>query len=93
MRHRTSIPYICLGLATDDAPEPRTNTCDLSSGQQCGDEEVVIDIRRLAIIRGNFSPRAFGLLMEWASIHQDDLLAAWDQAVKAQAPMKIAPLA
>lgn len=58
-----------------------------------GEEEVVIDIRRLAIIRGNFSPRAFGLLMEWASIHQDDLLAAWDQAVKAQAPMKIAPLA
>lgn len=31
-----------------------------------GEEEVVIDIRRLAIIRGNFSPRAFGLLMEWA---------------------------
>ena len=58
-----------------------------------GEEGVVIDIRRLAIIRGNFSPRAFGLLMEWASIHQDDLLAAWDQAVKAQAPMKIAPLA
>ena len=58
-----------------------------------GEEEVVIDIRRLAIIRGNFSPLAFGLLMEWASIHQDDLLAAWDQAVKAQAPMKIAPLA
>ncbi|MCX6950550.1 MAG: DUF4160 domain-containing protein [Opitutae bacterium] len=58
-----------------------------------GEEEVVIDIRRLAIIRGNFSPRAFGLLMEWASIHQDDLLTAWDQAVKAQAPMKIAPLA
>ena len=29
-----------------------------------GEEEVVIDIRRLAIIRGNFSPRAFGLLME-----------------------------
>ena len=58
-----------------------------------GEEDVVIDIRRLAIIRGNFSPRAFGLLMEWASIHQDDLLAAWDQAVKAQAPMKIAPLA
>ena len=24
-----------------------------------GEEEVVIDIRRLAIIRGNFSPRAF----------------------------------
>ncbi len=40
-----------------------------------GDEEVVIDIRQLAIVRGSFSPRAFGLLMEWASIHQSDLLA------------------
>lgn len=57
-----------------------------------GDEEVVIDIRQLAIVRGSFSPRAFGLLMEWASIHQSDLLAAWDQASKAQPPMKIPPL-
>jgi hypothetical protein len=53
---------------------------------------VVIDIRQLAVIRGNLSPRAFGLLMEWSSIHQSDLLAAWDQAFKAQPPMKIAPL-
>ena len=57
-----------------------------------GEEEVVIDIRQLAVIRGNFSPRAFGLLMEWASIHQGDLLTAWDQAVNAQPPMKITPL-
>jgi phosphomannomutase len=57
-----------------------------------GDEEVVIDIRQLAIVRGSFSPRAFVLLMEWASIHQSDLLAAWDQAFKAQPPMKIPPL-
>jgi hypothetical protein len=57
-----------------------------------GEEEVVIDIRQLAVIRGNLSPRAFGLLMEWSSIHQSDLLAAWDQAFKAQPPIKIAPL-
>ena len=29
-----------------------------------GEEEVVIDIRQLAVIRGNLSPGAFGLLME-----------------------------
>ena len=89
MRHRISMPCICLGFAATRTEDKHRAG---SSQQQCGDEEVVIDIRQLAIIRGSLSPRAYGLLMEWASIHQGDLLVAWDLAYKAQAPMKIAPL-
>src|SRR4051794_11446200 len=34
-----------------------------------GEEEAVIDIQQLAIIRGRRSPRALGLVMEWTAIH------------------------
>jgi hypothetical protein len=57
-----------------------------------GDDEVVIDIRQLAVLRGALSPRALGLVMEWAAIHQRELLAAWAQAVTANPPGRIPPL-
>jgi hypothetical protein len=57
-----------------------------------GDDEVLIDIRRLVVIGGHIAPRALGLVIEWASLHQPELIDLWNKA-QSQEPMgRIAPL-
>jgi hypothetical protein len=51
-----------------------------------------IEIDGLAIIEGQLPPRALGLVTEWASIHQDELRAAFQRAASLQPPGKIEPL-
>ncbi len=53
---------------------------------------VKIAIRNLALLRGRLHPKKFGLLMSWASEHQEELLEAWERAQRGQAPGKIEPL-
>jgi hypothetical protein len=43
-----------------------------------GDHEAAICIKTLEVIEGKIPPRVFGLVMEWASIHQDELLENWN---------------
>jgi hypothetical protein len=57
-----------------------------------GDQKASISIRDLAIIEGFLPPRALGLVMEWAAMHQNELLNAWQQAKDNQPPGKINPL-
>lgn len=57
-----------------------------------GEAEILIIIHTLAILAGQFPPRALGLVMEWAAQHQDELAAAWERARQQQPPGKIAPL-
>jgi len=57
-----------------------------------GGEKVAIDIRTLQVLEGRIAPRALGLVIEWASQHQDELLADWELARKDQQPRKIEPL-
>ncbi len=38
LRQSLQLSGLCLGLATDDAPEPGTNTCAHRSGQQCSSQ-------------------------------------------------------
>ncbi|MBS3947916.1 MAG: DUF4160 domain-containing protein [Dethiobacter sp.] len=57
-----------------------------------GDHEVLINIATLAVIAGKLPPRALGLVTEWAALHQDELLATWGRARKAEPLGKIAPL-
>ena len=45
-----------------------------------GSSQMVIDITTLAVIGGRITPRATGLVMEWAAQHQEDLQCAWQQA-------------
>ena len=53
---------------------------------------VEIDIRTLAIIEGRIAPRALGLTLEWAALHQEELATSWQLAAAGQAPRRIAPL-
>ncbi len=42
-----------------------------------GDFEILIRIADFSIYSGALPPRAFGLVMEWASLYQDELLENW----------------
>ena len=59
---------------------------------QYGSERALIGIESLILLEGRLSPRALGLVMEWASTHQAELLEDWNLA-RGQAPLKpIEPL-
>jgi hypothetical protein len=57
-----------------------------------GEQNAVIDIHTLVVIGGYLSPRALGLVVEWASQHQAELLALWKRAANHQPLYKIPPL-
>ena len=57
-----------------------------------GAQRAIIDIRTLAVLEGRLSPRALGLVMEWAAMHQVELLDAWDRARRQEQLPRIAPL-
>ncbi|MEI6178396.1 MAG: DUF4160 domain-containing protein [Verrucomicrobiota bacterium] len=54
--------------------------------------KAVIDIETLAFIEGQLPPRARGLVIEWATIHQDALREAFRTAQAMEIPPRIAPL-
>lgn len=57
-----------------------------------GGSKAVIDIETLKFIEGKLPPRASTLVIEWATLHQDELQMAFRQAQAMEAPEKIAPL-
>ncbi|MCH7760643.1 DUF4160 domain-containing protein [candidate division TA06 bacterium] len=46
----------------------------------------------LSVFAGSLSPRALGLVIEWATLHQEDLLDDWRKAQGQQPLKKIEPL-
>ncbi|MFH0794247.1 MAG: DUF4160 domain-containing protein [bacterium] len=59
---------------------------------QYGDREVLIDIRTLSIFAGDLPPRAMGLVIEWATLHREELMDDWNRAQTQKTLLKIAPL-
>lgn len=57
-----------------------------------GEHQVTIKIADLSILDGFLPPRALGLVMEWALIHQDELIKNWDLSQVYQPLIKIGPL-
>ena len=55
-------------------------------------QKVAIEIETLQILEGTISPRALGLVIEWAAIHKEELLKDWELAKANQPPEKIEPL-
>ncbi len=45
-----------------------------------GEYKVEIGIQTLSVLAGKLPPRAMGLVIEWASRHQDELMADWQLA-------------
>ena len=57
-----------------------------------GSDVALVDIRNLAIFSGNLPPRVTGLVIEWASLHREELLRDWERAQNHEALQNIAPL-
>jgi hypothetical protein len=57
-----------------------------------GGYSALIDIRNLSVFSGRLPPRVMGLVIEWATLHQRELLADWQKARAQQELQKIAPL-
>ncbi|MBI5543350.1 MAG: DUF4160 domain-containing protein [Deltaproteobacteria bacterium] len=57
-----------------------------------GGEEVLVSIEGLSVVSGRLSPRALGLVIEWATYHQAELRQVWGQAVAKQPLGSIEPL-
>lgn len=55
--------------------------------------QALIDVRTLIVIGGHLPPRALGLVIEWASQHQAELLELWERAANYQSLFKLPPLA
>ena len=56
------------------------------------EHKAIIDIRNLTLIDGKLPRRALGLVLDWAELHQSELLADWQLCQDMQHPKPIAPL-
>lgn len=57
-----------------------------------GEHEVLIDIRTLEILKGSLPRRALSMVLEWASLHRQELLDDWNLCQSREHPRKIEPL-
>lgn len=49
-------------------------------------------IAPVGVIGGHLSPRSLALIVEWAIVHQAELLANWDRLRREEPPVRIPPL-
>jgi hypothetical protein len=76
---------IVIKIYYEDHPPPHFHA-------EYGEHEALIDIRTLVVIGGHLPPRALGLVVEWASQHQTQLLVLWERAVQQRSLYKLPPL-
>ena len=57
-----------------------------------GEFEILINILDFSTYAGFIPARAFGLLMEWTSMHQEELLNDWELMKQSLPPKSIEPL-
>jgi len=57
-----------------------------------GEQKAEIEIQTLSVLAGKLPPRALGLVIEWATQHQDELLNDWELARQDAELNRIAPL-
>lgn len=57
-----------------------------------GDDEALIEISSLRVLRGRLPLRALALVIEWAQIHHGRLIEGWDYAANNKKLQKIPPL-
>jgi len=57
-----------------------------------GDDRATVDSRTGEITSGSLPLKQTKLVVAWAALHQDELLADWELAMAGEEPFKIAPL-
>jgi hypothetical protein len=58
-----------------------------------GDDEALVSVAELRVIRGGLPKTALSLVLEWAELHRDELEKDWELCRLRQMPAKIEPLA
>lgn len=56
------------------------------------EHRAVINIRTLEVIEGKLPRRALELALDWAELHQEELMRDWNLCQQHQQPLEIAPL-
>jgi len=54
--------------------------------------KIEIEIETLRVMRGGLPRRAQALVLEWAALHRDELMADWALCWQHQQPQQIQPL-
>jgi len=57
-----------------------------------GKYQAAIEIDTLRVLDGSLPPRALGLVIEWASQHQEELMINWEEARNNRPLRKVEPL-
>jgi hypothetical protein len=57
-----------------------------------GDDEALIGIETLSIIRGELPRRGLAMVLEWAVLHREELRRDWELARSGRTPVPIPPL-
>ena len=57
-----------------------------------GSDEVQLRIQPVGVLSGGLPARALALVVEWATLHQDELLENWRRLHSDEAPSRIKPL-
>jgi hypothetical protein len=57
-----------------------------------GGDRALIAIDTLTVLEGRVPPRVLGLIVEWGSLHREELLADWRKARQLEPMRKIDPL-
>ncbi|MEW6620020.1 MAG: DUF4160 domain-containing protein [bacterium] len=76
---------IIIGMFYDDHNPPHFHA-------RYGKDKAAVEITTLRVLEGKIPPRSLGLVVEWASQHQEELLQDWELAKNNQPPKKIIPL-
>ncbi|CUS36789.1 conserved hypothetical protein [Candidatus Nitrospira nitrosa] len=56
------------------------------------EDEALIDIDTLSVVRGELPRRALAMVLEWAVLHRVELRRDWELARSGRTPVPIAPL-
>jgi hypothetical protein len=56
------------------------------------DDVAIIDINKCELTDGSLPKKQLKLVLAWAEIHKDELLADWKLAMNSELPFKIEPL-
>ena len=57
-----------------------------------GGQRALVGIESLTLLEGTLSPRVRGLVVEWASMHQEELMEDWERARRQEPLEPIVPL-
>jgi len=76
---------IIIRMYYDDHPPPHFHAI-------YDDEEMQVTIEPIAILNGQLPRRATSMVIEWAALHQRELLANWRRLEAEQTVVKIKPL-